>query len=108
MQLLQADIVHDKEIKFSSLEGLQYFGSTTSTVVFQIPRSRNQKGSHGFLQFPPTCRIFMDPHRYRESLITGLESNEVMVENWLSLSNSEVQNILVEAARPRAFELYSK
>jgi hypothetical protein len=47
-------------------------------------------------------------HRYRESLITGLESNEVMVEDWLSLSNSEVQAILVEAARPRTKELYSK
>ena len=31
-----------------------------------------------------------------------------MVEDWLSLSNSEVQAILVEAARPRTKELYSK
>ena len=31
-----------------------------------------------------------------------------MVEDWLSLTNSEVQSILVETARPRTKELYSK
>ena len=31
-----------------------------------------------------------------------------MVEDWLSLTNPEVQEILVEAARPRTKELYSK
>jgi hypothetical protein len=31
-----------------------------------------------------------------------------MVEDWLSLSNDEVHSILIEAARPRTRELYSK
>ena len=47
-------------------------------------------------------------HRYQKSLITGTESKEIMVEDWPSLSNSEVQAILVEAARPRTKKLYSK
>jgi hypothetical protein len=47
-------------------------------------------------------------HCYRESLITGVEPNKIMVEDWLSLSNTVVQEILVEAARPRTKELYSR
>lgn len=39
--------------------------------------------------------------------INGTESNEIMVEDWLSLTNYEVQAILVEAVRPRTKELYS-
>ena len=31
-----------------------------------------------------------------------------MVEDWLSLSNTQVQEILLEAARPRTRELYSR
>ena len=47
-------------------------------------------------------------HQYREPVITGAEPNEVMVKDWLSLSDPEVQAILVEAARPRTKELYFK
>ena len=47
-------------------------------------------------------------HQYRESVITGAEPNEVMVEDCLSLTNSEVQAMLVEATRPRTKELCSK
>ena len=27
-------------------------------------------------------------HRYRESVITGMETDEIMVEDWLSLNNN--------------------
>jgi hypothetical protein len=45
-------------------------------------------------------------HCHLESLITGLEPEEILVENCLSLSNEMVQAILIEAARPRTRELY--
>ena len=45
---------------------------------------------------------------YKESLITGIELKEIMVEDWLSLTNSQVQEVLVESARPRTRELYSR
>jgi hypothetical protein len=44
---------------------------------------------------------------HQEAVITGLEPEEILVENWLSLSNETVQAILIEAARPRTRELYS-
>lgn len=47
-------------------------------------------------------------HCYKESLISGIPAKDVMVEDWLSLSNEEVHSILIEAARPRTRELYSK
>ena len=37
-----------------------------------------------------------------------MEYEEIMVEDWLSFPNSTVQEILVEAARPRTKELYTK
>ena len=37
-----------------------------------------------------------------------MEPEEISVENWLSLSNESVQTILIEAARPRTRELYSR
>ena len=45
---------------------------------------------------------------YKDPDITGSESQEILVEDWLSLSNAEVQAILVEAARPRTREMCAR
>ena len=45
---------------------------------------------------------------HQEAVITGLAPEEILVENWLSLSNDSVQAILIEAARTRTRELYSR
>ena len=45
---------------------------------------------------------------YNDLDITGSESLEILVEDWLSLSNAEVQAILVEAARPRTREVCAR
>ena len=45
---------------------------------------------------------------YNDLDITGSESLEILVEDWLSLSNAEVQAILVEAARPRTREMCAR
>jgi hypothetical protein len=47
-------------------------------------------------------------HCSKESAISGIPFKEIMVEDWLSLSNDEVHSILIESARPRTRELYSK
>ena len=39
----------------------------------------------------PHVLVSWNSHQYRESIITGAEPNEVMVEDWLSLTNPEVQ-----------------
>ena len=47
-------------------------------------------------------------HCYKEYMIKGLEPQEVMVEDWLKLSNSTVNQMLLEAARPRTKERYAR
>ena len=108
IQVLQADIVYDKELKVSSLEGLQYLARQLQLLSSKYPGREIKMAHMVSYNLRPHVVASWNSHRYRESLITGLESNEVMVEDWLSLSNSEVQAILVEAARPRTKELYSK
>ena len=41
-------------------------------------------------------------------MITELEPQEVMVEDRLTLSNATVNQMLLEAARPRTKELYAR
>jgi hypothetical protein len=108
IQVLQADIVYDKELKVSSLEGLQYLARQLQLLSSKYPGREIKMAHMVAYNLRPHVVASWNSHRYRESLITGVESNEVMVEDWLSLSNLEVQAILVEAARPRTKELYSK
>lgn len=108
IQVLQADIVYDKELKVSSLEGLQYLARQLQLLSSKYP-GREIKIAHMVsYNLRPHVLASWNSYRYRESIINGAESNEIMVEDWLSLTNPEVQEILVEAARPRTKELYSK
>jgi hypothetical protein len=108
IQVLQADIVYDKELKVSSLEGLQYLARQLQLLSSKYP-GREIKIAHMVsYNLRPHVLASWNSYRYRESIINGSESNEIMVEDWLSLTNPEVQEILVEAARPRTKELYSK
>ena len=45
---------------------------------------------------------------YKEYIITGRKPQEVVVEDWLTLSNSTVHQMLLQAARPRTKELYAR
>ena len=108
IQVLQADIVYDKELKVNSLEGLQYLARQLQLLSFKYP-GRGIKMAHMVsYHLRPHVLASWNSHRYRESVITGMETDEIMVEDWLSLNNNEVQAILIEAARPRTRELYSK
>ena len=108
IQVLQADIVYDKELKISSLEGLQYLSRQLQLLSSKYPGREIKMAHMVSYNLRPHVLASWNSHQYRESVITGAEPNEVMVEDWLSLNNSEVQAILVEAARPRTKELYSK
>ena len=108
IQVLQTDIVYDKELKVSSLEGMQYLAKQLQLLSSKYP-GRDLKLSHMVsFSLRPHVVAAWNSHCHQESLITGLEPEEILVENWLSLSNEIVQAILIEAARPRTRELYSR
>jgi hypothetical protein len=108
IQVLQAGIVYDKELKVISLEGLQYLARQLQLLSSKYP-GREIKIAHMVsYNLRPHVLGSWNSYRYRESIINGAESNKIMVEDWLSLTNPEVQEILVEAARPRTKALHSK
>ena len=108
IQVLQTDIVYDKELKVSSLEGLQYLAKQLQLLSSKYP-GRELRLSHMVsFSLRPHVVAAWNSHCHQESLITGSEPEEILVENWLSLSNETVQAILIEAARPRTRELYSR
>ena len=108
IQVLKADIVYEKELKVSSLEGLQYLSKQLQILSSKYP-GREIKTAH-MVSFGlrPHVIAAWNSHCYKEYIITGLEPQEVMVEDWLTLSNSTVNQMLLEAARPRTKELYAR
>ena len=108
IQVLQADIIYDKQLKVSSLEGLQYLAKQLAIYTSQYPGREIKMAHMVAYSLRPHVTASWNSYCYKESLITGIELKEVMVEDWLSLTNSQVQEILVESARPRTRELYSR
>jgi hypothetical protein len=108
IQVLQADIIYDKELKVSSLEGLQYLAKQMQLYTSKYP-GREVKTAHMVAHsLRPHVIAAWNTYLYKDNNITGTKHKEVMVEDWLSLSNTQVQAILLEAARPRTRELYSR
>lgn len=108
IQILQNDVVYDKELKVSSLEGLQYLSRRMQILSSTYP-NRDIKMSH-MVSYNLRSHVIQayNTHCYTESKITGIEPTEIIAEDWLSLDNTLVQEILIEAARPRTREMYSK
>jgi hypothetical protein len=108
IQVLHNDIVYDKELKVSSLEGLQYLSKQFHLLTSKYP-GREIKLCHMVAySLRPHVIAAWNSHSHQESVITGSDPEEVLVEDWFSLSNEFVQAILLEAARPRTRELYSR
>ena len=108
IQILQNDIVYDKELKVSSLEGLQYLAKQMQLLASKYP-GRDIKMAHMVAyNLRPHVVANWNSFRFRQSQVDGREYEEVMVEDWLSFTNPSVQEILIEAARPRTKELYSR
>jgi hypothetical protein len=108
IQVLQADIIYEKELNVSSLEGLQYFAKQLQLLSSKYPGREIRMAHMVAYNLRPHVLASWNSHCYKDSLITGLDPHEIMVEDWLTLSNATVQEILVEAARPRTKELYSR
>jgi hypothetical protein len=108
IQVLQADIIYDKELKVSSLEGLQYLAKQIALLSSKYP-GRDIKVAHMVsYNLRPHVIAAWNSFCHKEFLISGVEPEEVMVEDWLSLSNDSVNAMLLESARPRTRELYSR
>ena len=110
IQLLQADIVYneDKELKVSSLEDPQYLAKQIALLSSTYP-NRELKIAHMVsYNLRPHVVAAWNSYCSKESAISGIPFKEIMVEDWLSLNNDEVHSILIESARPRTRELYSK
>jgi hypothetical protein len=108
IQVLQADIIYDRELKVSSLEGLQYLAKQIALLSSKYP-GRDIKVAHMVsYNLRPHIIAAWNSFCHKEFLISGVEPEEVMVEDWLSLSNDSVNAMLLEAARPRTRELYSR
>ena len=108
IQILQNDIVYDKELKVSSLEGLQYLSRQMQLLSSKYP-GRDIKMAHMVaFNLRPHVVANWNSYRFRHSQLDGRDYEEIMVEDWLSFTNSTVQEILIEAARPRTKELYSR
>ena len=108
IQVLQADIVYDNVLKVSSLEGLQYLAKHLQLYTSRYPGREIRTAHMVAYALRPHVIASWNSYCYKESIITGAELKEIMVEDWLSLSNIQVQEILVESARPRTRELYSR
>lgn len=108
IQILQNDIVYEKELKVSSLEGLQYLAKQMQLLASKYP-GRDIKMAHMVAyNLRPHVVANWNSFQFRQSQVTGREYEEIMVEDWLSFPNPSVQEILIEAARPRTKELYSR
>jgi hypothetical protein len=108
IQVLQADIIYDKELKVSSLEGLQYFAKQIALLSSKYPEREIKFAHMVSYNLRPHVVAAWNSHCHKEYLISGIEPEEIMVEDWLSLSNEDVHAILLESARPRTRELYSR
>lgn len=108
IQILQNDIVYKNELTVSSLAGLQYLAKQMQLLASTYP-NRDIKMSHMVsYNLRPHVVANWNSFCFKLTQLTGIEYEEVMVEDWLSFPNSKVQEILVEAARPRTKELYTK
>ena len=108
IQILQNDIVYENELKVSSLSGLQFLAKQMQVLASKYP-GREIKMSHMVsYNLRPHVVANWNSFCFKQTQLTGLEYDEIMVEDWLSFPNDIVQDILIEAARPRTKELYTK
>ena len=68
---------------------------TTANFINQVFKSSDQSGPHDFVSYNLRQHILAAYNHlwYKDSDISGSESQEIFVEDWLSLSNAELQAI---------------
>ena len=108
IQVLQADIIYDKLLTTSSLEGLQYLAKQKAVYSSKYPQRELKTAHMVSMNLRPYVIAAWNSYCYKESIITGAEPQEIMLEDWLSLSNEAVDAMLLESARPRTREIYAR
>ena len=108
IQLLQAKIVYENQLKVSSLEGLTFLSKQLRLLLSRYP-GREIKTAH-MVAVPLRQHVVAswNSHLNKQAKATGTEKPEIMVNDWLSFDNDLVQDMLLEAARPRTREQYSQ
>ena len=108
IQVLQAEIVYENQLKVSSLEGLTYLSKQLQLLLSRYP-GREIKTAH-MVAVPLRQHVVAswNSHLNKQAIATGTEEPEIMVNDWLSFDNDLVQEMLLEAARPRTREQYSQ
>ena len=108
IQVLQSEIVYENTLKVCSLEGLGYLSKQIQLITSKYPGREIKQVHMVHPNLRPHVIAAWNSHCHKESQITGIELEDIMLEDWLSLDNSQVQQILIESARPRTRELYSR
>ena len=108
IQVLQADITYDNQLKVTSLEGLTYLSKQLQLLLSRHP-GRQIKIAH-MVSIPLRQNIVSswNSHLTKKAISSGIESPEYMVNDWLTFDNDLVQEMLLEAARPRTRDQYSQ
>lgn len=108
IQVLQADITYDNQLKVISLEGLTYLSKQQQLLLSRYP-GRQIKIAH-MVSIPLRQDIVSswNSHLTKKTISSGIESPEYMVNDWLTFDNDLVQEMLLEAARPRTRDQYSQ
>jgi hypothetical protein len=104
IQILQNDVVYDKELKVSSLEGLQYLSRRMQILSSTYP-NRDIKMSHMVSYNLRSHVIQAYTHCYTESRITGIEPTEIVLKfskSWLGFDTVTFFGYLV---RKGTFEM---
>jgi hypothetical protein len=103
---LQTEIIYDNPMNTCSLDGLQHF-SNQLELLHSKYEGRDLKHT---LMVKPTLRPHIlfawNQFQFGEHQVSGAEYEELAIENWFSLSNNAVNQMLIEAVRPRTKELY--
>lgn len=107
IQVLQAEIVYENQLKVISLEGLIYMSKQLQIMHSKYP-GREIKTAHMVaVQLRQNIVASWNSFQRKQTISTGIEEPEVMVNDWLSFDNELVQDMLLEAVRPRTREQYS-
>ena len=91
-----------------SSESLQYLHKLKQILSSRYPNREVRLPHMISFNLRPAILSAFNSYRYNASQLTGNDPEEIMIEDWLSLSNSTVSEILLETVRPRTKEKYAR
>jgi hypothetical protein len=106
--VLQSDVQYSTQMKVCSMEGLRFLSHLIQSLKNQYP-GRDIKSTH-LIATPIRIAIvaYWNLHCFQFTKLSGQPVEEVLIEDWYSLTNDQVHAMLLETARPRTTEQYAK